>query len=108
MRSRRAVAAWIAVVLLAAGSLVPRASQAQATPGSADVSIRQEVERALAGDQALAGTQIQVETLDGVVNLRGFVRSLEQAARAGELARAVRGVTRVLNGLRVADRPSRA
>lgn len=108
MRYRTAVAGWIAALVLAAGSLAPGLARAQETPGSDDVSISQQVESALAQERTLAGTQIEVETLDGVVNLRGFVRSLEQAARAGELARAVRGVTSVRNGLRVADRPSRA
>lgn len=108
MRTRTAVAAWMAALVLAAGGVAPGPSQAQGTPGSADFSISRQVESAFARERTLAGTQIQVETLDGVVNLRGFVRSLEQAARAGELARAVRGVTSVRNGLRVADRPSRA
>ena len=46
--------------------------------------------------------------LDGVVNLTGFVRTLEDIARAGAVAKQVSGVSAVRNGLRVADRPSRA
>jgi osmotically-inducible protein OsmY len=42
------------------------------------------------------------------VNLSGFVRSLDDVAKAAELARGVRGVSAVRNGLRVANRPSRA
>jgi osmotically-inducible protein OsmY len=51
---------------------------------------------------------IQVETQSGVVSLTGFVRSLDDIVKAGELARAVSGVSAVRNSLRVADRPSRA
>jgi osmotically-inducible protein OsmY len=103
-----AVAAVIAALLLVAVTFAATRVEAQGTPGSADFTISQGVESALAQDRTLRGLDISVETLDGVVNLRGFVRSLEQAAKAGDLARAVRGVIAVRNGLRLADRPSRA
>jgi osmotically-inducible protein OsmY len=102
------VAALIAALLLVVATFAATRAQAQGTPGSADFSISKRVESALAQDPALRNLEIYVETQDGVVDLTGFVRSLEQAAKAGDLARAVRGVTAVRNGLRLADRPSRA
>ena len=103
-----AAAAWILALLLVAGTLAASRAQAQEPPASADAAITQRVESALANDPFLRAMQIHVETQDGVVNLSGFVRSLEDASKAGELARGVRGVKAVRNGLRVADRPSRA
>jgi osmotically-inducible protein OsmY len=44
---------------------------------------------------------IYIETQDRVVDLAGFVRSMDDIAKAGELARAVSGVSAVRNGLRV-------
>jgi osmotically-inducible protein OsmY len=107
-RTASGFAALVAALLLVAATFAASRVEAQGTPGSADFSISQRVESALAEDRALRDLEIHVETLDGVVNLRGFVRSLEQAAKAGDLARAVRGVMAVRNGLRLADRPSRA
>jgi osmotically-inducible protein OsmY len=105
-----ALAAWIAAVLLVAATFAAGPGQVQdsteATP--ADAAITQRVENALAKDPFLRSQEIYVETQDGVVNLTGFVRSLDGIARAEELARGVRGVSAVRNGLSVANRPSQA
>src|ERR1041385_6426634 len=105
-----ALAAWIA-----AGLLVPAPFAAGPRPGPggrgatpADAAITQRVENALAKDPFLRSQEIYFETQNGVVNLTGFVRSLDGIARAEELARGVRGVSAVRNGLRVANRPSQA
>ena len=112
MKRLVAAAALILAVQLVASTFAVRveaqAQPTQAQPMSEDVSITQRVENALAKDPFLRSMQIHVETQDGVVNLSGLVRSLEDATKAGELARTVRGVSAVRNGLRVADRPSRA
>ena len=105
-----ALAAWIAAVLLVAATFAAGPGQVQdATEATlADAAITQRVENALAKDPFLRSQEIYVETQDGVVNLTGFVRSLDGIARAEELARGVRGVSAVRNGLRVANRPSQA
>jgi osmotically-inducible protein OsmY len=102
------LAAWLLAVLLVAGTFAAGRSQAQEKRLIDDSTITQRVQDAIAQDRVLAGLHIEVRTLDGLVNLTGFVRSLEDIARAGELVRAVRGVLGVRNGLRVANRPSRA
>ena len=107
--SRAAVlAAWLLAALLVAATFAASRSQAQDKREIADSTITQRVQRAIAQDRILANLHIEVRTRDGMVNLSGFVRTLEDIVRAGELARAVSGVYGVTNGLRVANRPSRA
>jgi osmotically-inducible protein OsmY len=108
VKGLQTLGAWIMAILLDAGTFAAVRSQAQDPAPSQDSSITRRVESALAQDPFLRSQQIYVETQDGVVNLSGFVRSLEDIANAGDLARGVRGVSAVRNGLRVANRPSRA
>jgi len=103
-----ALAAGLLAVLLVAGTFAASRAQAQEKQLIDDSTITQRVQRAVAQDLVLGNMHIEVRTQDGMVSLTGFARSLEDIARAGELVRAVRGVAGVRNGLRVADRPSRA
>jgi len=100
--------ARIVAMLVLAATFGVGTLHAQEKGGGSDASITQQVEHGLARDVALRGMAIYVETLHGVVNLTGFVRTLEDIARAGAVAKRVSGVWAVRNGLRVADRPSRA
>jgi osmotically-inducible protein OsmY len=104
MRGAATVTAWIAALLLVAGTFAVSRAQAQERKGSADDGITQRVQRALAEDPFLGSMEIYIETQDRVVNLSGFVRSEDDIAKAGELARAVSGVSAVRNGLRVGNR----
>ena len=107
--SRVSVAAmWILAVLLVVGTFAAGRAQAQDKAPFGDAAITQRVERALEKDPVLKLMDIKVQTQDGLVSLSGFVRSLEDAVKAGTLAHGVRGVSGVRNGLRVANRPSRA
>jgi osmotically-inducible protein OsmY len=83
-------------------------AQAQEKSASPDASITTRVQSVLAKDPSLRSMHIKVETQSGVVSLSGFVRSVADVAKAGDLARAVSGVSGVRNGLRVAIRPDRA
>ncbi|HEU4441105.1 MAG TPA: BON domain-containing protein, partial [Burkholderiales bacterium] len=76
--------------------------------GFSDAVITELVTSALDKDPELRAMQIDVQTQDGVVRLSGFVDSMAQADRAGELARRIDGVSGVRNSIRVTDRPSRA
>lgn len=106
--SYRTLAAWILAVLLVAGTFAVDRAHGQDPPPIADSTLTARVQSALAADRRLDGRQIEVRTRAGVVSLTGFVRTVEDIARAGALARGVRGVNRVTNGLRVANQPSRA
>jgi hyperosmotically inducible periplasmic protein len=56
---------------------------------------------ALYGDDRVSGTQINVDTKNGVVSLRGTVDSDAAKAAAGEIAKGVDGVKSVRNNLQV-------
>jgi hypothetical protein len=105
---RGGFAVWIVALLLLVGAFAGNRLQAQDKGPSDDVAITKRVETALARDAILKTLDIKVATRDGVVNLTGFVRSLEDIARAGGVAKAVPGVSAVRNDLRVANRPSQA
>jgi len=98
----------IIAMLVLAATLGIGALHAQEKAGGSDAAITRQIEHGLASDAELRGMEIHVETLGGVVNLTGFVRTLEDIARAGAVASRVSGVSAVRNGLRVGDRPSRA
>jgi osmotically-inducible protein OsmY len=98
----------IVAMLVLAAAFGAGALHAQEKSLGSDASITRQIQHGLARDAELSGMEIHVETLHGVVHLTGFVRTLEHVARAGAVAKRVSGVSAVRNGLRVADRPSRA
>jgi osmotically-inducible protein OsmY len=64
-----------------------------------DSVVTSKVKAAIVNDMALKGFQINVKTYQGVVQLSGFVDSAQNANKAGELARGVKGVNDVKNDL---------
>jgi hyperosmotically inducible protein len=56
---------------------------------------------ALFSDDRVKGTQVKVETIDGVVHLRGKVDSAEAKAAATSVAQGIEGVKSVKNDLQV-------
>jgi osmotically-inducible protein OsmY len=66
-----------------------------------DTTITTKVKAAIFNEPSLKVAQINVETFKSVVQLSGFVNSGADAFRAGEVARAVRGVESVNNDIRV-------
>lgn len=66
-----------------------------------DASVTAGVKAAIAREPALKGSEIQVDTDQGVVELSGFVSSAEDVATAAAVARTVRGVQSVRNDLRL-------
>jgi len=66
-----------------------------------DGVISTKVKAALFNDPTTKVLEINVETYKGVVQLSGFVSSQEAANRAVELARDVKGVTSVINDMRI-------
>jgi osmotically-inducible protein OsmY len=103
-----ALVAWLMAVVLVIATFTAGSTHAQNKPASPDAAITAGVRAAFAGDRALGAVNINVETAGAVVNLSGFVRTLDEVTRAGDLARGVPGVSAVRNGLRVANQPSRA
>ena len=66
-----------------------------------DSALTAKVKTALIGDETTKGTQINVETRDGVVQLAGFVNTDAERERATEVARGVSGVKDVRNDLQI-------
>lgn len=85
------------------GPSMPPSPEAQAFAQSAsgDDAITRRVAAAILADPRLAGAQVSVDTIHGVVSLTGYVRTREQAAAAEEHAQAPDGVMRVDDDLSV-------
>jgi hyperosmotically inducible protein len=66
-----------------------------------DSALTAKVKTALIGDDVTKGSQINVETRDGVVQLAGFVNTDAERDRATQVARSVSGVKDVRNDLEI-------
>lgn len=66
-----------------------------------DAAITTKVKAEFVRDETVKALQVNVDTFKGVVQLSGFVDTAAQKARAGEIARAVNGVTDVQNKIDV-------
>jgi osmotically-inducible protein OsmY len=64
-----------------------------------DSVLTTKVKAAILDEATLKTLQINVETFKGVVQLSGFVDSVDHAARAGEVAARIQGVKEVKNDL---------
>ncbi len=64
-----------------------------------DAKITARVKADLYKDPDVKGTEVNVHTMKGVVQLSGFVDSEQAKDRAGEIARSVPGVVDVQNNL---------
>ena len=104
--------AWIVSAILAAlcacTSVSAQDKVQEKGAGFNDAVITDLVTSALDKDPVLSKMNIAVQTQHGVVRLSGFVDSMVQVDRAGDLARRVEGVSGVRNTIRVTNRPSRA
>jgi hyperosmotically inducible protein len=66
-----------------------------------DTTITASVKAKLVGDKTANLTRIEVDTTNQVVTLNGIVESVDQRAKAEQLARQVGGVRGVKNNLQV-------
>lgn len=71
------------------------------TANAEDIAITAKVNAALAGDPKLSAIKIDVDTVDGRVNLSGFAPDGASRERATELTKSVNGVVSVDNKLEV-------
>ena len=91
-------AALSCVPLLHTGCAVTKGQQSAGTYID-DKTITAKVKTALLKDSTVKGTDVDVTTFNGAVQLSGFVESQEQKDRAGELTRQTEGVQQVHNNL---------
>lgn len=68
---------------------------------ASDTKITTEVKAKLLAAENVSSTSISVETVDGVVQLTGTVKSADQVAEAEKVAKLVEGVKTVKNDLKV-------
>lgn len=66
-----------------------------------DTVITAKVKASIFNEPTLKSSEINVETFKGDVQLSGFVAQAEDATKAAEVARGVKGVTSVKNDVRV-------
>src|SRR5437899_8741592 len=64
-----------------------------------DKTISTKVKTALYEDKLVKGTQVNVNTFQGVVQLSGFVENEAQKERAGQIAQQAKGVRAVHNDI---------
>ncbi|GIU77875.1 MAG: hypothetical protein KatS3mg005_1113 [Bryobacteraceae bacterium] len=88
----------LALVLIFLLTVVSAAALQQA---SSDDEIYDLVRRRLAGDPDVRGGALDITVKDGVVTLRGAVRSEKARKKADKLARKIKGVKNVINELTV-------
>jgi hyperosmotically inducible protein len=86
---------------LAIAALALAGSQVYAASDVDDAAVTTKVKAALLTDSTAKGTQIDVETKDGIVQLNGFVDSTENKVAAARAANRVDGVKGVDNNLDV-------
>ena len=95
----------LAALLLAAA---PAAAQTSAGPTGGEEWATVKIQSALYRDLRFRGRHLTVDTVEGVVTLRGKVDSDEAKANAAEVARSVEGVRSVRNELQVVPAAERA
>ena len=91
---------WVAALALGALTVAPAASAQTSTAAKNDSAIKSRVEARLNNVEALKDEHISVSVDNGVVTLKGDVKTAEDRERAAELAK-VPGVTTVENKLEV-------
>ncbi|HVV00607.1 MAG TPA: BON domain-containing protein [Verrucomicrobiae bacterium] len=64
-----------------------------------DKEIEAKIKASMYHDPVVKGTQVEVQSLNGDVQLSGFVNSEQAKQRAGQIAASTRGVVNVHNNL---------
>jgi len=88
----------------AAGGYYVASSDRTAAEIASDTAITSNINSRFVADDLVSAFDVNVDTYRGVVTLYGNVPSQQAAQRAVELARSVRGVTRVQSKLTVVSR----
>lgn len=102
MRHRRIPPSLVVVLLAALATLAAGCATTQPMGQQVDdAAITSRVKSTLAGDPGVGAFELDVDTTDGVVTLRGSVDDPETSRLAEQLARDVRGVRSVQNRIEV-------
>ncbi|MFP3939379.1 MAG: BON domain-containing protein [Thermoanaerobaculia bacterium] len=102
MRHRRIPPILVTVLFAAVATLAAGCATTQPMGQQVDdATITTRVKRTLAGDPGVRAFELDVDTMDGVVTLRGSVDDPAASRQAEQLARDVRGVRSVQNRIQV-------
>jgi osmotically-inducible protein OsmY len=101
LRSGKAAATVLAIVLACALSGCATAPKCNGSACEGDTRIKQQVEQVINDNKAIQPWSITVQTIDGVVYLYGIVDTGLQRNVIEEQAAAVPGVKRVVNSIGV-------
>ncbi|MGZ3252689.1 MAG: BON domain-containing protein [Burkholderiaceae bacterium] len=91
----------IAIALVGMAGCASTAKQEGTGEYVDDSYITTKVKAEIFKEPGLKSAEINVETFKGIVQLSGFVAAPSSIAKAGEVARSVKGVQSVKNDLRV-------
>jgi len=94
-------ALFLAVALVSVVGCASTSKQESTGEYVDDSVITTKVKAAIFNEPSLKSAEINVETFKGVVQLSGFVNSQSDINKAVEVARSVKGVTSVKNGMRL-------
>jgi hyperosmotically inducible protein len=97
----RITAALLAALALGTAAGCSTAVRHERIEKNDDATITAGVKAALVKEPDLKGSQIDVETTKGIVQLSGFVGSPDDVATAATAARTVKGVRSIRNELRL-------
>jgi len=101
MIKKIALASALAItVLYSTGCAVVRDQQSVGSYVD-DATVTTQVKARFANDPAVSAMAIQVETMKGQVQLSGFAKSSAERANAETIAKAVPGVSRIINNITV-------
>jgi osmotically-inducible protein OsmY len=102
MKTSASMAVLLTALMLstATGCASSAARQTSERPVN-DAAVSEGVRGAIAGESMLKSSEIQVDTVNGVVQLSGYVSSADDVATAAAVARTVKGVKSVRNDLRL-------
>ena len=93
------IATIVAVGALTAGGCAVTSGQSSVGQYVDDATISTRVKARFAEDPGVSAMRLQVETMNGMVQLAGFASSQAEKDRAGQIARAVPDVREVRNNI---------
>ena len=93
------IATIVAVGALTAGGCAVTSGQSSVGQYVDDATISTRVKARFAEDPGVSAMRLQVETMNGMVQLAGFASSQAEKDRAGQIARAVPDVKEVRNNI---------
>ena len=96
-RNLKLVVLGLSISVLASCAIIR--GQQGAGDYASDTAITTDVKTQMAADKTVAATAINVETMNGTVQLSGFAKSQAEKDRAAEIARRAKGVKQVRNDI---------